>query len=122
LSPSLMGNGAFTYYYHDMLEIELSGSFMSESYLEPTNRKDLTMPGFFVVNARITLNFLKKHSFQLYLNNLFNQQYFTYGAPVDPDYDGIYESGYFVQPPLNFYAMLIFRIQDKDSGRGWKSE
>jgi len=74
----------------------------------------------FVANTRITVNFLKKHTFQFYLNNLFDKQYFTYGAPVDPDYDGISEPGYFVQPPMNFYAMLIFRIQDKESGQRWK--
>lgn len=120
LSPSFMGNGALTYFYRDIFEIELSGSYMSESYLEPTNQEELKMPGFFVANARIKVNFLKKHTFQFYLNNLFDKQYFTYGAPVDPDYDGISEPGYFMQPPLNFYAMLIFRLQDKESGQGRK--
>lgn len=110
LSPSFMGNAAFTYHFRDIFEIELSGNYMSDSYLEPTNREDLKMPGYFITNARITVNFLKKHSFQCYLNNLLNKQYFTYGAPVDPDFDGITEPGYFVQPPINFYAMLILRL------------
>ncbi len=122
LSPSFMGNGALTYFYRDIFEIEFSGSYMSESYLEPTNQEALKMPGFFIANARIMINFLNKHTFQLFMNNLFNEQYFTYGAPVDPEYDGISEPGYFVQPPLNFYAMLIFRIQDKESGHGWKAD
>jgi iron complex outermembrane receptor protein len=110
LSPSFMGNAALTYHSRDIFEIELSGNFMSDSYLEPTNQEDLMMPGYFVVNSRFTLNFLKKHSFQFYLNNLLNTQYFTYGAPVDPNYDGMNEPGYFVQPPRNFYALLILRL------------
>jgi len=117
LSPSFMGNGAMAYNYRDILEIEFSGNFMSESYLEPTNQEDLKMPGFFTANARFSVNFLKKHSFQLFLNNLFNEQYFTYGAPVDPDYDGISKPGYFAHPPFNFYAMLILRMQEKENGR-----
>ena len=108
------------YNYRDILEIEFSGNFMSESYLEPTNQEDLKMPGFFTANARFSVNFLKKHSFQLFLNNLFNEQYFTYGAPVDPDYDGISKPGYFAHPPFNFYAMLILRMQEKENGRKWK--
>ncbi|MBS0000786.1 MAG: TonB-dependent receptor [Cyclobacteriaceae bacterium] len=110
LSPDFLGNAGLTYHFRDIFEIEISGNFMSESFLEPTNQDALKMPGFFVSNARFSVNFLKKHSVQLYMNNLFNERYFTYGAPVDPDFDGLTEPGYFVQPPRNFYAMLILKL------------
>jgi len=110
LSPSLMGNASLLYHFRDLFEIEFSGNFLGESYLEPTNRKDLVMPGFFITNARCKVNFLQKHSLQFHLNNIFNQQYFTYGAPVDPDFNGIVEPGYFVQPPRNIYLMLILKF------------
>jgi iron complex outermembrane recepter protein len=110
LSPSFLGNAGLTWLFREIFEIELSGNFMSESWLEPTNQETLKMPGFFVANTRISVNFLKNHSFQLYLNNLFNERYYTYGAPVDPDFNGISEPGYFVQPPRNVYAMLILRL------------
>jgi iron complex outermembrane receptor protein len=110
LSPSFMGNANLLYHFRDIFEIELSGNFMSESFLEPTNQEDLVMPGYFVTNVRFKVNFLTDHSLQVYLNNIFNQQYFTYGAPVDPDFDGNSEPGYFVQPPRNIYAMLILRF------------
>ncbi len=109
-SPELMGSAAILYNLKDIFEIEISGNYMSESYLEPTNQPDLVMPGFFIANARLLINFLGRQSFQLYLNNIFNRQYFTYGAPVDPEFDGLTEPGFFVQPPRNFYAMLILRF------------
>jgi len=110
LSPEFMGSAAIIYNCKDIFEIEISGNYMSESYLEPTNQPELVMPGFFVTNARFLFNFLGRQSVHFYLNNLFNQQYFTYGAPVDPDFDGLMEPGYFVQPPRNIYIMLIFRL------------
>jgi outer membrane receptor protein involved in Fe transport len=59
------------------------------------------------MDARLSVYPTSWIRFDFYLNNLFDKQHFTYGAPVDPDWDGIMEAGYFVQPPRNFYGKLV---------------
>ncbi|MGK7396259.1 MAG: TonB-dependent receptor [Candidatus Cyclobacteriaceae bacterium M3_2C_046] len=109
LTPEMLGNLSAKY-IQGPIEIEISGRYMGESYLEPTNQEDLTLPSFWVADARLSVNLWQQHTFSLFLNNLFDQQYFTYGAPVDPDFDGNVEPGYFVQPPRNIYAILKLRF------------
>lgn len=110
LSPEFMGSSALLYTFQNLFEFEVSGRFMSESYLEPTNRQDLKMPGYFIAGTRIAVHFLKDQIFSIFLNNIFNKQYYTYGAPVDPEFDGITEPGYFIQPPRNIYFMLTLKL------------
>ena len=84
----------------------MSGRYVSESFLELTNQGDLIMPAFFVANAHLTFNW-KAHQLDLRLNNLFDELYFTNGAPVDIDFDGLVDGpGYMVQAPRNFFATL----------------
>ena len=90
--------------------MEISGRYVSESYLEPTNQPDMIIPSFFVANMRFGINFYKENRLELFFNNIFNEQYFTYGAPVDPDWDGNIETGYFIQPPRNFFVQLTIKL------------
>lgn len=110
LSPNFMGMGALIYHFKKIVDIELSGRFMSESYMEPTNQAGMVLPSFFVSNMRLGINFYQEHRIDFYFNNLFNTLYFTYGAPVDPEYDGTLEPGYFVEPPRNFFAQLLLKF------------
>ena len=65
------------------------------------------MPSFFVTDLHLTLWFLERQSVTFQVNNLFDQQYFTNGAPVDVDFDGIIDGpGYLVQAPRNFLAVM----------------
>ncbi len=109
-SPEIMTNAGLVFHYRNMIELELSGRYIGESYLEPTNQPDLILPSFFVADTRLGFRFLDKHTLNVFFNNIFDKQYFTYGAPVDPDFDGVQEPGYFVQPPRNINAMLILRF------------
>lgn len=111
LSPEVITRGELRYQATNWLKFSLAGRYVSESYQEPTNNEMFIMPSFFVADLGAGVLFGKGHSFDIFLNNIFDQQYFTYGAPVDLDWDGIFdEPGYFVQPPRNFYARFIFKF------------
>ena len=110
LSPEWLVNGILSY-DHSIINLSMSGRYVSESFLELTNQPDLTMPSFFTADAQLTLKFLKKHSFTFQINNIFDKLYFTNGAPVDVDFDGLIDGpGYLVQAPRSFYGMLKLKF------------
>jgi iron complex outermembrane receptor protein len=109
-SPDFMVTGGIVYRYRNLFDLEFSGRYVSESFLEPTNQPEMVLPAFFVTDLRFGINFYKENRLELFLNNIFNKQYFTYGAPVDPDYDGNLQPGYFIQPPRNFFLQLTFKL------------
>ena len=109
-SPNFMALGALVYRFKQLFDIEISGRYMGESYLEPTNQADLILPSYFVANMRFGINLYKENRLEIFFNNIFNKQYFNYGAPVDPNYDGNIQPGYFVQPPRNLFLQLILKI------------
>jgi iron complex outermembrane recepter protein len=110
LSPEWMSGATLSYLFKDIIEIGLSAQGMSQSYLEPTNQKLFTMPGFLVFNAQARV-MIGKHELSLFANNIFDQQYFTYGAPVDTNEDQVFDQpGFFVQPPRHFYGILKLRF------------
>lgn len=107
LSPEWMLNGNVSYRIKKVAEVSLKGRYVSDSFLELTNREALIMPSFFVADLHLSLWFLGGQSITFQVNNLFDQQYFTNGAPVDVDYDGIMDGpGYLVQAPRNFLAVM----------------
>ena len=109
-SPNFMAQGALVYRFRNLFDIEVSGSYMGESFLEPTNQAEFILPSYFVANMRFGINFYKENRLEIFFNNIFDKQYFNYGAPVDPYYDGNLQPGYFVQPPRNLFLQLILNI------------
>ena len=110
LTPDWLINARAEYQIGKYVTLGLSGRYVGESFLELTNQADLTMPDFFVANAHLTLNW-KSHQLDLRLNNLFDELYFTNGAPVDVDFDGLIDGpGYMVQAPRNFFATLRLNL------------
>jgi len=109
-SPNFMAMGALVYEFRSLFDVEISGRYVSESYLEPTNQADMIIPAFFAANMRFGINFYKDNRLDIFFNNIFNEQYFTYGAPVDPDWDGNMEPGYFIQPPRNLFLQLTIKL------------
>ena len=107
ISPEWIINSSLRYQAYPFM-LALSGRYVSESYLEATNQPDLTVPSFFVLDAQASVSFLEDYEFSLYLNNLFDKEYYTFGQPVAVE--GNLVPGYFVQAPFNFYAMLRFRF------------
>jgi len=111
LSPEFMGSGTLDYTFAKWLSLSLTARYVSESYLEPTNNEDFKTPDFFVADAGLSIRFSERSQVDLFVNNIFDELYFTNGAPVDTDFDGAFdEPGYFVQPPRNIYTKLIFEF------------
>lgn len=107
ISPEWIVN-ANAAYQGNGWQIAMSPRYVSESYLEPTNQADLMLPSFFIVDARVSVSVLQKHAISLHLNNIFDEQYYSYGQPVS--YNSETVPGYFVQPPRNFYLMLNLKF------------
>jgi iron complex outermembrane receptor protein len=109
-SPNFMAKAALVYRFRKLFDIEISGRYVGESYLEPTNQQNLILPSFFVADMRFGINFYKENRFEIFFNNVFDKQYFTYGAPVDPNYNGNIQPGYFIQPPRNLFMQLTLKL------------
>ncbi len=106
LTPEWLINLRGDYQLGKYLTLGLSGRYVSDSFLELTNQRNLMMPDFFVANAHVAVNW-KSYQLDLRLNNLFDELYFTNGAPVDVDFDGLIDGpGYLVQAPRHFFATL----------------
>ncbi len=106
LSPEWLINAHADYKVNQYFSVGLSARYVGESFLELTNRADLTMPDFMVLNAQLGVNW-KAHQLVVQVNNLFDTQYFTNGAPVDVDFDGTIDGpGYLVQAPASVFATL----------------
>jgi iron complex outermembrane receptor protein len=107
ISPSWIANSSVAYQV-DAFSVALSARYVSESFLEPTNQPELTLPAFFVLNARASVRFLKNQTLSLHLNNLLDEPYYTFGQPVQAGEATV--PGYFVQAPFNAYVLLRLRF------------
>lgn len=108
LSPEIITSGTLNYSFLKRLSLSATLRYVSESYLTPTNDERFKTPEFFVADAGLSIRFSEKSQLDLFVNNIFDELYFTNGAPVDTDFDGNFdEAGFFVQPPRNFYTKLV---------------
>lgn len=107
ISPEWIVNADVAYQGNDW-QIAVSPRYVSQSYLEPTNQADLILPSFFIVDVRASVALMQNLSLSMYLNNIFDEQYYSYGQPVS--YHEKTVPGYFVQPPRNFYLMLRLKF------------
>ncbi|MGB3849993.1 MAG: TonB-dependent receptor [Tunicatimonas sp.] len=107
ISPTWIANGSLAYQV-DAFSVALSARYVSESFLEPTNQPELTLPAFFVLNARASVRFLKNQTLSIHLNNLLDEPYYTFGQPVQAGEATV--PGYFVQAPFNAYVLLQLRF------------
>jgi iron complex outermembrane receptor protein len=111
LTPNWLLNSSVVYSPTAWLDLTLSGLYMGESYLELTNRDDLILPSFFVTDLGVNANLRSNISASLKINNLTDELYFTNGAPLDTDFDGMMDTpGYIVQPPRHVFAEIEFRF------------
>jgi outer membrane receptor protein involved in Fe transport len=67
------------------------------------------VPESFVTDVGVRYTILKKYEIKVDLNNVFDNLYYTNGAPID-NFDGTFSPGYFVQPPRNVFATLTMRF------------
>ncbi|REL25036.1 TonB-dependent receptor [Rhodohalobacter sp. SW132] len=111
LSPEWLANGTINYMFYDFLNVSLTGRYIGEAYLELTNRDDLTLPSSFITNFGVDATISRNISASIKLHNVFDELYYTNGAPVDTNFDGTFDSpGYIVQPPRHLFAELTIRF------------
>lgn len=111
LSPNWLVNSSVTYSPQPWLDVTLSGRYMGEAYLELTNRDDMILPSFFVTDFGIDARLQNNITASLKIHNLFDELYFTNGAPLDTNFDGMMDTpGYIVQPPRHVFAEIQFRF------------
>ncbi|MCZ4408045.1 TonB-dependent receptor [Cryomorphaceae bacterium 1068] len=91
------------------LFVYFSARYLSESYLELTNNSELIIPESFVADVGVRYTILKKYEIKVDLNNVFDNLYYTNGAPID-NFEGTFSPGFFVQPPRNVFATLTMRF------------
>ncbi|MDX1628057.1 MAG: TonB-dependent receptor, partial [Fulvivirga sp.] len=107
LSPEWIGNFSVAYSPLNNLTFTLRQSYVGESYLTLSNDADFILPDYWVTDFRLNYSW-KNISVAIEVNNLSDEIYFTNGAPVDPDFDGIAEPGYFVNAGRNYFLTTKF--------------
>ena len=110
LSPEWIVNGKVKFFPIENLTVGLSGKFVSESYLELTNDPEMVLPSYTVFDASVSYE-LDRLSLRLEIKNLENEVYYTSGAPVDTNGDGVSdEPGYFVNADRHFFFSLRYKL------------
>ena len=85
----------------------LAGRYASTSFMELSNNPDFIFPSYFILDSQIDYSISKNISISLFVNNISDKLYFTDGAPVDSDFDGLVEGpGYRVQPVRSVYIQF----------------
>ena len=109
-APSFILRPQLEYDFSEKMGIVLSGRHVSSSFMELSNAEDFILDAHTIANVQFNAQITPKVNFSLQLNNIFDELYFTDGAPVDLDFDGNVEGpGFRVQPPRHFY--LKFGVQ-----------
>ncbi len=91
------------------LDLALIGRYVSKSYLANNDDENLSMPGYFVVDSRLSVNYQRKYSLSVLVNNLTNQRYFNNGA-IGYDAAGNTTPAYVVQAPINLFVTVSARF------------
>lgn len=90
---------------------QLSGRYVSESFLELTNNPDFILPDFVTFDLKFNYLLTEKIELSFLINNIFDEEYFTFGTPADVDFDGINDtSAYLIQAPRSYYFTMKFKI------------
>jgi iron complex outermembrane receptor protein len=103
LSPEWIYGGSLTLSPMESLQLSINARGISESYLEISNDENLVLTGYFVSGLRLnySLSFI---DLAFEINNVLDKSYYTNGAPVDVDYDGLIDGpGYFINAGRNYF-------------------
>ncbi len=103
-SPEVLLNANLKYEATNWLRLGIHGRYAGKSYTELTNNEDFVLPAYFVTNLRATTSFAKHYTFEVEYNNIFNEQYYTDGAPSGN------EMAFFVQAPAHVYCRFTAKF------------
>lgn len=90
------------------LSLALRTRYLSDAFMELTNDAALVVPSSFVMDFHVRYRFYQQHEVSLQFNNVLDNRYFTYGAPVFTANE--VEPGFIVQPPRHLFATLHLRF------------
>ncbi len=110
LSPDWIGNLQLEYSPAEKISITTSGRFLGEQFMEITNNEDFMVPSSFVMDVQLAFDLSSTVSLTGYINNLLDNEYYTFGLPSDVDFSGITERGFFIQPERNYYLSLNIKF------------
>ena len=106
LTPQIIFNQSAVYSLGSGLTLGLSAQYIGESYLALDNQPNDILPSTFVIDSFFTFEY-KKTELKLQVNNLLDEMYYSSGAVVDTDFDGLNDDqGYFVNASRNFFLGL----------------
>ena len=95
--------------------LSVSGKYVGKQYIDNTQREEMKIPSYFVMNASVSHEFaIKKGALGLaaYVNNLLNRDYFAYGWRWEDCHEGAskdeieYGIGVYPQAPVN----VMFKV------------
>ncbi len=103
-SPDVFVNARLQYSPLKRLQVEFHTRYVGDSFTELTNNPDFVLPAYWVNNLRLSTKIGKHYSFEVEVNNLFNELYFTDGAPVGN------ELSVFAQAPRHFFGRFTAKF------------
>lgn len=110
LTPNVIINQHINYIIGNGLSTGFSARYVSESYLALSNIEDDVVPASFVLDGNIRFNY-RIAELKLQVNNVLDEIYYSSGALVDLDFDGINDDqGYFVNAGRNFFLSLKLNL------------
>lgn len=110
LSPEWIVNSNITFFLLNNLTAGLSGKYVSDSFLELTNDPQMILPSYFVMDASVSYE-TESILLRLEINNLTDDVYYSSGAPVDTDLDGVNDApGYFVNADRNLFLTMTYKF------------
>jgi iron complex outermembrane receptor protein len=107
LSPEWNIQNTLSFHPHEQTTLGIRLRYLGEQFMELTNDENLKVPSSWVSDFFVQYQFTSFLRANIQLNNIFDELYYTYGAPVSGA-QGMTEPGYFVQPPRHVYASLHF--------------
>jgi iron complex outermembrane receptor protein len=104
LTPQVIINQTASYSFAKWFRAEVSGRYISQSYLDNSDNENFIIPSSFIINAAIGINPFKKISINFMVNNIMNRKYYTAGyvQNAQPYYFAMATRNYFVTLKLRF--------------------
>jgi len=115
-SPSIIAGSEFTFNILKGFDAGFTSKYVGRQYIDNTENKDRSLDPYFANNLRLSYTvktkYIKEVGFNLFINNIFNEQYesnawvyrYKYGGK---DYDMF---GYFPQAGINFLAGISLKF------------
>jgi iron complex outermembrane receptor protein len=100
LAPEWLATLKPSYRFTRFFTLRLNARYQSSSFMELTNQPQLKIPDFFVMDAQFDFRIFKWASASFFINNLWDETYFTFGSPEGS------RPAYLIQAPRNYYIQL----------------